>query len=363
MSNIVSKEVRRRGFFGWLFLLLFIGFNLLMFWWLWSYWELVGTQSLPTSDAGRAGAAIGTAIGTGAILFVWLVGAVITGFFAMLTRGKRVYIHAATEPSIGFDTRACPYCAERIKPEAVVCRYCGRDVAPQQEIVPLTSIARRYPSRFKALRNAAAICFVVAAAITAVLWQLATSAKKGAVVTDAASTELAKPTSVDAVVTDITSKEPAKPAQVDDPPRPQPDRWTAIHDLELTDLRWKKGGFDNVMLATFSFHNKNQFDVKDISVICEHSSPSGTKIDSNRRTIYEIIKANGKKTFREFNMGWIHSQATRSSCWVDDLVIGDPAPANAAPRPTLTTAAAKKGDDARQTLTPPAPRVDAAVPH
>jgi hypothetical protein len=25
---------------------------------------------------------------------------------------------------------ACPYCAERIKPAAVVCRFCGRQVVP-----------------------------------------------------------------------------------------------------------------------------------------------------------------------------------------------------------------------------------------
>jgi hypothetical protein len=99
MGEIVQMEVRQRGFFGWLFLLIFFGFNLLMFFWLWKYWELLSTGDQPTSDAGRAGAVIGTALGTGAILFVWLVGAVVTGLFAILTRGKRVYIQT---PSVGY---------------------------------------------------------------------------------------------------------------------------------------------------------------------------------------------------------------------------------------------------------------------
>jgi hypothetical protein len=36
--------------------------------------------------------------------------------------------------SLSIKGRRCPYCAEQIRPEAKVCRFCGRDLAPIQDV-------------------------------------------------------------------------------------------------------------------------------------------------------------------------------------------------------------------------------------
>ncbi len=93
-----------------------------------------------------------------------------------------------------------------------------------------------------------------------------------------------------------------------------PERYVTI-----TDFSWTTGAFGNVMEVTLTIKNALPVQVKDIEVKCTHSAPSGTVIDSNRRTIYEVIGAGKARTFRKFNMGFIHSQANRSSCQVVDV--------------------------------------------
>lgn len=88
MSMVVRREIRKRGFFGWVFLLIFLGFNALMAIWLISYWSLLGDIDA-ASDAEKAGAVIGGTIGTGFLLVFWALGSVITGLLALLTRGRK----------------------------------------------------------------------------------------------------------------------------------------------------------------------------------------------------------------------------------------------------------------------------------
>lgn len=101
----------------------------------------------------------------------------------------------------------------------------------------------------------------------------------------------------------------------------------AIKEVDLK-YEWGKAADGLVMLADFTFRNNNDFAVKDLTITCNHYASSGTLVDSNTRTVYELIRPKTAKTVRGFNMGFIHSQAARSGCKIVDLVAeADPATA------------------------------------
>jgi hypothetical protein len=74
------------------------------------------------------------------------------------------------------------------------------------------------------------------------------------------------------------------------------------------------------MIGTFTIKNTNDFGVKDVVILCEHFAPSGTLIDRNTKTIYQSIKPKSAVTIRDFSMGFLHTQAAKSSCAVKDFV-------------------------------------------
>jgi hypothetical protein len=138
---------------------------------------------------------------------------------------------------------------------------------------------------------------------------------------------------------------PANPKQLEECPKTPsynshsaiPNIWAPIDDvfqemvfrqLRLTVSSVKIKSFKPrreglLMTADFTIKNDSSIDIRDITVTCTHYAKNGTKIDSNTRTIYDIIKAGKSKNFRKFIMGFIHSKANSSYCEITNLKIVD----------------------------------------
>jgi hypothetical protein len=136
-----------------------------------------------------------------------------------------------------------------------------------------------------------------------------------------------------------TAAGPQRLIHIPDPPPPPDDSMEVARGrFTLSHLRWWKDAFDTVMMADFTFDNKNHFDVKDVEVKCTGFAPSGTAIDSNSRTIYDRFRADSKRTIAHFNMGFLHSQVASTSCSIVDFTI---IPGSKRPAATASKGAAK----------------------
>jgi hypothetical protein len=97
MTQMTRIERRKRGMFGWLFLILFWTFNLVMAVWVIAAINVIGSAPVLTEGAERAGAALGAVVGFGIILSTWLAGNAILGLFVLLTRGNKVVVETTEE--------------------------------------------------------------------------------------------------------------------------------------------------------------------------------------------------------------------------------------------------------------------------
>ena len=89
------------------------------------------------------------------------------------------------------------------------------------------------------------------------------------------------------------------------------------------DFAWSKGGFGNIMEADVKIINSSGHAIKDVEIRSLQFGKSGTQIDRNTRTIYEIIEAGETKEFKKFNMGFIHSQSEGAKATITDFVVID----------------------------------------
>lgn len=113
--------------------------------------------------------------------------------------------------------------------------------------------------------------------------------------------------------------------KAEDHPAPQNDpSEQPMQTTKLEAFSWYKGGFGSIMMANFTIRNDGDITVKDLEIQCTHSAPSGTEIDSNTRTIYEIVPPHSRRQFRNFNMGFIAEQVASSSCEIRKLFAATP---------------------------------------
>jgi hypothetical protein len=92
-----------------------------------------------------------------------------------------------------------------------------------------------------------------------------------------------------------------------------------LDNIRIEQVMWEKTGLDNVMIATFRIDNDNVIRIKNVEVTCRHSTDSGTFIDSNTRTVHEIIEPRSSFYVHGMTMGLIHSQATSTQCKATDF--------------------------------------------
>ena len=84
--------------------------------------------------------------------------------------------------------------------------------------------------------------------------------------------------------------------------------------LQIAEVDWHKGGFNNIMMLNATIRNNGKRDVNDITVVCNHSSNGETKIGINFATIYGPFPAGKSKSIHEFDMGSFHDQAKGTNC-------------------------------------------------
>ena len=85
----------------------------------------IANTVVPTSASATSGA---NEPNLGGFEMEWFVSLVIFAIVAIVVE------RAANSRAEG-RTRKCPYCAEFVKPEAIVCKHCGRDLVSSKDTI------------------------------------------------------------------------------------------------------------------------------------------------------------------------------------------------------------------------------------
>lgn len=104
---------------------------------------------------------------------------------------------------------------------------------------------------------------------------------------------------------------PASPA----PTPPPPDPLVVYRDsLDLEIVSWQRGGFENVMIASFRVGNQGSREVSDVRIHCDLSAESGTQVSQVGHTVLRVFPPGRATRVNDVNMGFINSQSRQAGC-------------------------------------------------
>lgn len=94
---------------------------------------------------------------------------------------------------------------------------------------------------------------------------------------------------------------------------------TSMHDfinnVTLSGVNWQRPA-DVIAKVNFIIENKNDFPIKDVTILCSFYGASGTEIQKKSETIFEIVETNSKLRMKEVSLGFIDKQAATADCSV-----------------------------------------------
>jgi hypothetical protein len=89
--------------------------------------------------------------------------------------------------------------------------------------------------------------------------------------------------------------------------------------VELVDgWNWSNPSDLFLKLSSVKIKNNTNQDIKDPEISCSAFGESGTRIDSNRREQFKIIKAGETIDLGSVDMGFLRSQADKVGCTISN---------------------------------------------
>ncbi len=95
-----------------------------------------------------------------------------------------------------------------------------------------------------------------------------------------------------------------------------PQRSELARNIEIADIKFTLGGFENVLVIKVKLKNRGTVPLKDFVFECVTVSASGTEIGRPRHTLYQSLAPGQSKTFPGVNIGFVNSQTARAGCEV-----------------------------------------------